>query len=306
MKPVRRPQLLIGLADFEAAARCGSFASAAIELGVSASAVSQQVKQLEDRLGVRLFDRRPQSLSVTPPGEKLLATLTSAFDLIESSLSVLQPPQERLTLSMPAVFAANWFLPRMTSFRENYPRFEVVPRSSGNLLTPGLEGVSLAICYGRAGWGNLDCRFLFGEALVPVCSPGYLNEGVEAMGEPPFAGHRMLVCEARPTLWMEWASATQLEIVDGNLTTFGDDLLVVQAAINGHGIALLDCNLVSRQLNSGQLVALANMPRWETGEGWHLVFEERIQTEEGFTALIDWLLMEASEDLRFEHNAGLR
>jgi DNA-binding transcriptional LysR family regulator len=91
-----------------------------------------------------------------------------------------------------------------------------------------------------------------------------------------------------------------------SLAKFGDALLVAQAAINGHGIALLDATLLSRQLDSGQLISLATMPKWETGEGWYLVFEERIQTEEGFTALIDWLLMEASEDLRLQQNSSLR
>jgi DNA-binding transcriptional LysR family regulator len=305
MKPIRRPQMLLGLINFEAAARCGSFAAAAIELGVSASAISQQVKLLEDRLGVRLFERRPQSLSVAPPGQKLLATLTSTFDLIENSLSALQPPHELLTLSMPAVFAASWFLPRMKSFRSNYPRFEVVPRTSGNLLVPDLDGVSLAVRYGRAGWGNLDCRFLFGEVLIPMCSPGYLSQSPETGPELPF-DHQILVCETRPQLWQKWADATQTKFGPANLTKFGDDLLVAQAAINGHGIALLDANLLSRQLKSGQLMVLANMPKWETGEGWYLVFEERIQTEEGLTALIDWLLMEASEDLRFQQNSSLR
>jgi DNA-binding transcriptional LysR family regulator len=306
MKPIRCRPMLRGLVDFEAAARCGSFAAAAIELGVSASAISQQVKLLEDRLAVRLFERRPQSLSVTPPGQKLLATLTSTFDLIENSLLTLQPPQELLTLSMPAIFAASWFLPRMKSFRYNHPRFEVIPRSSGNLLAPNLEGVSLAVRYGRAGWGNLDCRFLFGEVLVPVCSPDYLGQSPETDPESPFEQHQMLSSESRPQRWQEWADATQANFGPTNLMKFGDDLLVAQAAINGYGIALLDANLLSRQLHSGQLLVLPNMPKWETGEGWYLVFEETIQTEEGFTALIDWLLMEASGDFRFQQSSSLR
>ena len=297
MKPIRCRPILRGLVDFETAARCGSFAAAAIELGVSASAISQQVKLLEDRLAVQLFERKPQSLSVTPPGQKLLATLASAFDLIENSLLALQPVHELLTLSMPAIFAASWFLPRMKSFRSNYPRFEVIPRSSGNLLAPNLEGVSVAVRYGRAGWGNLDCRFLFGEVLVPVCSPGFLSQDPETVPESSFEQHQMLSCESRPQRWQEWADATQTKLGPANLMKFGDDLLVLQAAINGYGIGLLDANLLSRQLHSGQLVTLPNMPKWETGEGWYLVFEERAQTEEGITALIDWLIMEAGEDL---------
>jgi DNA-binding transcriptional LysR family regulator len=296
MKLTRRPQLLHGLRDFEAAARGGSFASAAVELGVSASAISQQVKLLEDRLGVSLFERRPQALFLTSHGHKLLATLTSVFDLIENSLTALQPPKEVLTLSMPAVFAANWFLPRMKSFRDNYPRFEVIPRSSGNLLEPSLDGVSFAIRYGRAGWENLDCRFLFNEALTPVCSPGYLGERPEIVRNS-FENHRALVCETRIQIWEEWAQATQTALNFTHQSKFGDDLLVTQAAINGHGIALLDLNLVSHQIKSGQLAVLSHQKKWQTGEGWYLAFEERLQADEGFTALTDWLLQLTSDNL---------
>jgi DNA-binding transcriptional LysR family regulator len=295
MKSTRRPQLLHGLRDFESAARGGSFAAAAIELGVSASAISQQVKLLEDRLGVSLFERRPQSLSLTSHGHKLLTTLTSVFDLIEQSLTALQPPKEVLTLSMPAVFAANWFLPRMKSFRDNYPRFEVIPRSSGNLLAPSLDGVNFAIRYGRAGWENLDCRFLFNEALTPVCSPGYLREAEIIRNS--FENHRALVCETRPQLWKEWAQAAQTANNFTDQSKFGDDLLVTQAAINGHGIALLDLNLISHQIKSGQLAVLAHFKKWQTGEGWYLVFEERLQAEEGVTALTDWLVQLTSDTL---------
>jgi LysR family transcriptional regulator, glycine cleavage system transcriptional activator len=289
----RGPQVLLGLRDFEAAARCGSFAAAGLELGISASAVSQQVKSLETRLGVTLFDRRPQSLSLTIPGRKLLATLTSAFELIESSLSALRPPQETITLSMSAVFAASWFLPRMKNFRNNYPRFELIPRSSGNLLQPSLDGVSAAIRHGRAGWGNFDCRFLFNEILAPICSPRYLNESVAGS---TFTHYRLLVAEDRPGIWEEWARATRGSIRSANVSVLGDHSLVTQAAMNDHGIALLDRNLLSRQLKLGVLVALADAPQWETGEAWYLVFEERVSTDESLTALMDWLLLEANID----------
>jgi DNA-binding transcriptional LysR family regulator len=283
----------MGLRDFEAAARCGSFAAAGLELGISASAVSQQVKSLETRLGVTLFDRRPQSLSLTPHGRKLLATLTSAFELIENSLSALRPAQENIVLSMPAVFVANWFLPRMMTFRANYPRFDVLPRSSGTLLQPGLDGASAAVRHGRAGWGNLDCRFLFNEVLQPFCSPGCLSETLAGSATPHY---RSLVAEDRPSVWDEWAHATGGSIDAAATTVLGDQSLVTQAAINGHGIALLDHRLISRQLKVGLLVALPDVPSWETGEGWYLVFNEQASKEESLTALTDWILHEANAD----------
>lgn len=297
MSSSRRTLTLSGLRDFEAAARLGSFVSAGLELGVSASAVSQQVKLLEERLGVRLFDRRPQSLSVTASGRKLLTTLTSAFDLIELSLANLAlRPKKRLTLAMPSSFAVSWFLPRMQRFRMNYPSFEIIPRSSGGELQPSVEGVDASIRHGRAGWGNLDCRFLFNDELMPLCSPQYAQDSA-ALGTKSgtLEGHNLLVSETEPALWQEWQGSTVGLGTPSRLSGFGDDSLVIQAALNGYGLALLDCNLLAGLIKSGQLVPLAAFEKWVRGTGWHLVFEERHQDEEIFTALIDWILDEARD-----------
>lgn len=294
MSASRRTLSLAGLLDFEAAARLGSFVSAGLELGVSASAVSQQVKLLEERLGVRLFDRRPQSLSVTASGTKLLATLTGAFDLIELSLAnVALPPKKRLTLAMPAAFAVSWFLPRMQRFRTSYPSFEIIPRSSGGVQQPSVEGVDASIRHGRAGWGNLECRFLFNDALLPLCSPKYLQSSLAAgLKLATLAGHTLLVSETRPTLWQEWPDIG-CAIDNPPPSSFGDDSLVIQATLNGHGVGLLDCNLLSELITSGLLVPLGSFAKWIRGTGWHLVFEESHHDEEIFTALIDWILDEA-------------
>jgi LysR family glycine cleavage system transcriptional activator len=295
MTASRRTLSLVGLRDFEAAARSGSFVGAGLELGVSASAVSQQVKLLEERLGVRLFDRRPQSLSVTASGRKLLATLTNAFDQIELSLSsvALTPPRNRMTLAMPAAFAVSWFLPRMPRFRANYPSFEIIPRSSGGVHQPSIEGVDASIRHGRAGWGSLDCRFLFSDALLPLCSPHYVQSS-SAIGLELncLRAHKLLESETSPALWEEWSSANDVHEDLLNVSTFGDDSLVVQAALNGHGVALLDCNLLSELLTGEQLVPFVAFEKWLRGTGWYLVFEERHQNEEIFTALIDWILDE--------------
>jgi LysR family transcriptional regulator, glycine cleavage system transcriptional activator len=294
MTELRRTFSLAGLRDFEAAARSGSFAGAGQELGVSASAVSQQVKLLEERLGVRLFDRRPQSLAVTASGRKLLAGLTSAFDLIEQSLAnVAQTPKNRLTVAMPASFAVGWFLPRMHRFRANYPAFEIIPRSSGGVLQPSMEGVDACIRHGRAGWGDLDCRFLFNDAVLPLCSPRYVEQSRAAGLSPDtLRGHRILTCETEPNLWQEWPDNGA--VGENTFSGFGDDSLLIQATLNGHGIALLDCNLLSDLLRGGLLIPFSRFDPWVRGSGWHLVFDHSHQVEEIVTALVDWMLDEVA------------
>jgi DNA-binding transcriptional LysR family regulator len=288
----RRTLPLLGLRDFEAAARGGSFSAAAMELGVTPGAISQQVKLLEDRMGVRLFERRPQSLILTEAGKTLLPLLTGALDSIEGAVARLSLAQGSvaLTLAMPAIFAFGWFLPRMRTFHESYRRFELIPRSSGHLLQPDIEGVNAAFRYGRAGWGRLGCIFLFVDALVPLCSPQYLLGAGPA--DRTMAGHTLLVSETSPDIWSRWRQHTAMGGGAENVMMFGDDTLVVQAAINGLGVALLDRNLLSGFLRDGQLVSLLDVPAWKRGSGWYLVFDESRRDDEGLTAVIDWLIAE--------------
>jgi len=234
-------------------------------------------------------------VSVTASGKKLLATLTSAFDLIELSLAnIAVQPKNRLTVAMPAAFAVSWFLPRMQRFRTNYPSFEIIPRSSGGELQPSVEGVDASIRHGRAGWGNLDCRFLFNDALLPLCSPQYLQVSAAAgLKSNSLHGHQLLASETNPDLWQGWPGYNGAPDGLSYLSRFGDDSLVIQAALNGHGVALLDCNLLSELMTRGQLAPLAGFDKWIRGTGWHLVFEESRQHEEILTALLDWILDEA-------------
>ncbi len=234
----RRTLPLLGLRDFEAAARSGSFAAAATELGVTPGAVSQQVRTLEERIGVRLFERRPQSLVPTEAANALLPMVTDALNTLEMVLGRLAAPQARsaLTLAMPAPFAMGWFLPRLEDFRVRNRRIEVFPRSSSSLLQPSTEGVDAAFCHGPAG----------------------------------------------PAVGWDRPADTVL--------AFGDDGLVMQAALNGLGVALLDRNLAYTYLHDGRLVSAFAAPAWERGTAWYLVFEEARRDEESMTALLDWVL----------------
>jgi LysR family glycine cleavage system transcriptional activator len=148
-----------GLRAFEAAARHSSFAAAAAELGVTPGAVSQQVKALEDHLGVILFERRPQSLVLTAAGRGYAAPLSDAFDAIAAATRRLVPARRRtvLTLVMPTVFAVGWLLPRLDRFQAAHPAIELRLRSSHRTAAPGIEGVDAAIRHGRAGWGDATC-----------------------------------------------------------------------------------------------------------------------------------------------------
>jgi DNA-binding transcriptional LysR family regulator len=289
----RRNFTLSGLRDFEATARTGSFAAAAAELGVTAGAVSQQVRALEERIGVRLFERGPRSLLPTDAAKALLPTLTDAFDALETALARIPAHQARrsLTVAMPAPFAMGWFLPQLADFRSRYRYIELMARCSSGLLQPSLEGVDAAFSHGRAGWGSLDCVFLFNEALLPLCSPHYLASlSRNGLDDDAASEHTILTSDATPGLWAEWRTAMGRNRSSGTVLTLGDDGLVLQAALNGLGVALLDGNMALGYLHSGRLVRAFAMPAWERGTAWYLVFEEARRDEESMSALLDWVL----------------
>ncbi len=279
-----------GLRAFEAAARHGSFAVAAAELGVTPGAVSQQVKALEQHLGVALFERRPQSLTLTAPGRLYAAPLTDAFDAIAAATRRLAGPQSRtaITVAMPTLFAVGWLLPRLDRFHAAHPAVELRLRSSHREAQPGTEGIDAAIRHGRAGWGAAACIYLFNDALVPLCSPSYVPSRL-----PPLVGHTLLVAETAPDAWPDWRAATGAEDEPARTLVLGDDGLVIQAALNGLGVGLIDRRLAEEKLREGRLVSATDAPPLIRGTAWYLVAPADCAADPSFTALAQWLLAEA-------------
>ncbi|GGE99835.1 transcriptional regulator GcvA [Aliidongia dinghuensis] len=283
----RRLPPLGGLRAFEAAARLGSFVAAADELGVTAGAVSQQVKGLEERLGLALFERRPQALVLTAAGCEYAPTLKAAFDAIEAATRRLVPPAERVRLAaaVPASFATFWLLPRLARFEAHHPGVELAIQSASRRADPGLDGADAAIRQGRAGWRERACLYLWSEALVPVSSPA------AAGADDPLDGATLLATEGVPDRWAVWSAAMDRPLRPRRRLMLADDGLVIQAALNGLGAALVDRHLVEPALREGRLVLLDARPAWRPGTAWYLVHDERTRP---LAAFADWLLDECA------------
>ncbi len=279
-----------GLRAFEAAARHGSFAAAAAELSVTPGAVSQQVKALEAALGVPLFERRPQSLTLTAAGRSYAAPLADAFDAIATATRRLAGPERRtaVTVALPTLFAVGWLLPRLDRFHAAHPGIELRLRSSHREAEPGTDGVDAAIRHGRAGWGDAACVYLFNDALLPVCSPGYAPARL-----PPLAGHTLLAAETAPDAWAEWCKDAGVADAPARRLHLGDDGLVLQAAVNGLGVGLVDRRLAEEPLREGRLVAASDRPPLLRGTAWYLVAAADRAAAPPVAALIGWLLAEA-------------
>src|ERR1700756_118684 len=168
---------LNGLRAFEAAARHLSFTQAASELNVTQTAISHQIKRLEEELGLRLFVRKNRALALTPKAKAYLPGVRAAFnDLRLATDQLLRKDDDNvLTISTLASLAAKWLLPRLTAFQEAHPGIDVRITTSTALVDFKDGGVDAAIRYGRGNWPGVRAEWLMADELFPVCSPSLLK-----------------------------------------------------------------------------------------------------------------------------------
>jgi LysR family glycine cleavage system transcriptional activator len=294
----RRLPPLNALRAFESAARLGGFAAAAIELGVTAGAVSRHVHLLEALLDRRLFDRGPRSLTLTPDGRALLPVLSEALDGMEAGIvrALSRRPRAALSAFAQTSFALGWMLPRLPRFHREQPELEL--RLSTGIDEPDLRGAppvpDVAVLHGRGPWPDLATHLLFPDRLVPVCAPAWL--AARGLPEPrALVGETLLVSDTAPEDWAEWlAHAGGRGMQPERPLRFGSSLLPPQAAAHGLGVALADLALVQSELDAGRLVNPApGVPPLRRGTGWHLAHLPGRAAEAPVAALRDWLLREA-------------
>ena len=291
---------LNGLRAFEAAARLGSFVATADELGVTAEAVSQRVRVLEERLGSALFERRPQSLVATKAARELVPVLTEVFDAIDAAVRRAQAPGAAaampLRVACPAGFAAAWLLPRLDRFQRREPGIALVLTATERLIEPGAgEETDACIRFGRAGWsGRLGCDFLFSDRRIPVCSPHYLpDHPIDTNAVDPLAGYTLL--EALSTIddWPDWLRWTAMPAEGARRLSFGDERLALEAAMRGLGVALADRAVAAEAIAGGRLVAPFDPREMLRGTAWFLVYPaEAAAAATPVAAFRAWLLDE--------------
>src|SRR5580692_4426000 len=173
---IRLPSLN-GLRAFEAAARHLSFTRAAAELNVTQTAISHQIRRLEEQLGKRLFLRRARALRLTRDGQDYLPAIRTAFDDLRRATARLQRPDREglLTVSTTASLAAKWLVTRVAGFQDANPGIEVRITTSAHLVDFEREEVDMAVRYGRGVWPGLRAQWLMAEDIFPVCSPSLLH-----------------------------------------------------------------------------------------------------------------------------------
>lgn len=248
-----RLRTLSGLLAFDSAARHGSLTLAAKELGRTQSAVSQQVKALEQELGLQLFVRRPREVTLTPEGRAFAETLRGALKDVESTVTALQQKDEPniLRLTTYQSFAIHWLIPRLPRFSMQHPEIDVRINADDQRLDLRAQGIDLAIRVGAApGMSEILGAETFAPVYAPSLSPDQPIEGRDVVK------FRLLAHE-HAHLWEEWFELNEVELPQIEIATdFSHSGLLVQAASAGGGIALAPPLIAADALASGRLLGV--------------------------------------------------
>lgn len=292
----RRLPPLNALRAFEAAARHLSFSAAAEELNVTLSAISHQIRHLEAVLGVPLFLRSPRGLRLSEEGALLLPGFTLAFDHLAEAVAKLADRKTEgvIAISMLSTFAMHWFIPRLPHFQAEHPDIDVRIATSSTLTDIDRDGFDCSIRYGTGEeWPGQSVTRLFAETLVPVCTPVL----AENLATPlDLLKVKRLHARLRRDDWALWAVAAGLQGTPGFDPSAGPMFdtrsLVIQAALQGLGVAVLDPILVADHLDTGRLVRPFDVSSLQGGAYWLVCPPARAETPR-LRALRGWLLAEA-------------
>jgi LysR family glycine cleavage system transcriptional activator len=254
---MRRLPPLNALRTFEAAARHASFNAAADELFVTPSAVSHQIKSLEQFLDQKLFQRGKRGVELTASGEKYLVPIRHALDEIDAATRLLQddPNTGIVTLSVAPAFLTRWLMPRLIRFQELYPDIELRLSASLAEIDFNQTDIDLTVRFGRGKWPDMSVEFLLGMSVVPVCSPGLMQGKHPLLTPGDMRRHRLIHVSTRMDEWRAWLRAAEIDSTSlGKDLRFSSTSLATGAAIEGLGIALADRHLVTKELKRGDLV----------------------------------------------------
>src|ERR1043166_228438 len=284
---------LNGLRAFEAAARHMSFTLAASELNVTQTAISHQIRRLEEELGVRLFVRQNRTLSLPPEAKEYLPGIRAAFNDLRLATDRLLRKDDGnvLTVSTLASLAAKWLLPRLSDFQEKHPGIDVRITTSTALVDFKRESVDVAIRYGRGQWPGLRADWLMADKMFPVCSPELLKGRKPLQKPEDLADHVLLHSSAgNDDDWRLWLTAAGLppDLSKQPGVTFDMVFMTIQAAIDGQGVAMGRTSYVQDDIAKGRLVVPFEI-QLPVDAGFYLVSPEVKADSPKLSAFRQWL-----------------
>ncbi|MEM1378991.1 MAG: transcriptional regulator GcvA [Pseudomonadota bacterium] len=296
---ISRLPSLNALRAFEAAARTGSFKEAADILNVSQSAVSHQIKKLEEALGIELFQRKPRSVQLTDAGREYYPFVEHAFAHIAEGTRLISQRlrDDVLTVQTYSTFAVRWLLPRLADFHGHNKELRV--RLTTSQWDPDFtkQDIDLAIMIGAPASEGLTSHYLFSPNLFPVCSPTLLEGEAALSRAEDLAGHTLLQVYPSAQDWPMWLRANGVAETDLDTgVNFDSYDHALKTASRGLGIALAMHPYVAEDFASGELVQALPGSEVCSGRSWFLVYPEGRAHLRKVQSFHEWLEREVAND----------
>ena len=293
------------LRTLEAAGRHLNFTRAADELGLTPAAVSYQIKEIEDQLGLVLFTRTSRSIRPTKAGELVLEAAAEALDVLARAVARARRMERggsQLRLSADAQFAAKWLMRRVESFREAHPDIELRFDISSDLRDFEQDDVDVAVRFGAGKYAGLAAHRLFDDVLGPVCSPTLLRSGPPIRKPRDLLNYTLAHIEwSRQGItwpnWPMWMAAAGVEDFDDSRTVvFGTSSELLQAALEGSAVVLAESAMVAGDLAEGRLVRPLELSlRLAPEFAYFLVYPQAATEDPRIAVFRDWILAEAAK-----------
>lgn len=284
---MRQLPSLNGVKAFESAARFESFAKAAEEMNVTPAAISRLVRLLEESLGVVLFERTPNRLTLTGAGQSYREGLTPALDQIARATEQVTAAgrPKVLTVGVGPTFAIRWLIPRLSEFSAIAPDVEVRLTTGGATATFGVDW-SCGISLGDGRWPDVRAEQMIRAELTPVCAPQLARN---LLHPRDLAGVRLLHVGHAVDDWSRWLQAVGIAAPPASGLTLAYYGQALQAAADGTGVAMGIRPYIDDDLAAGRLVAPFKqaVPK---GQSWYLLVRPGRETEPSFQAFRSWIL----------------
>ncbi|WP_443748743.1 transcriptional regulator GcvA [Asticcacaulis solisilvae] len=303
---------LSALRVFEAAARHESFKQAAEELFVTPGAVSQQIRLLEEHVGVELFVRDGRRVVLSDAGKASAQILKEAFEKMFEATRLMKAGTQkgRVTVSAAPSFAAKWLMPRLYDFSAANEDIDVWVSADMTPVDFAVTDIDLAVRYGNGHYTGLHVEHLLAEAVVPVCSP--LLFEAAPIRKPADLAHHVLLHDAGdgdPSCpdWPMWLKAHGVEGVDASRgPRFNQSSMVIEAAVAGRGVALAKRTIADADLQAGRLKVLFDEKDAPLNYGYYLVWPQTRDPSPAQVRFMEWLRNEARKAEPAPRDSGER
>ena len=287
----RRLPPLNSLKSFEAAGRLLSFTRAAHELNVTQAAVSHQIKLIEGYLDVTLFVRTPRKLVLTEQGRALLPDIIEAFDKLSNAIGAVrqEPSSKMISVRLAPSFAAKWLSPRLKYFWLQHPEIDLCLYHAHPAVEFDREEIDIAVTYGKGDWPGVVADPILSLDFYPVCTPAFMAND-RPLSNIDNLRYYSLLHDANYECWSDWLRLAKLDGINANKGTIIDDTnVLIQAAVDGQGVALGSTTFVQDLLDSGKLVKPFDITLVNEF-AYYVVCPEAHLKNSSVLAFKDWLL----------------